>query len=314
VAGKWWTKPYANSPCTSINSDCSFVCDITTGGSDQFATQIAIFLLPIEISCPVILGGASLPSELYSQSKAYKIIERSEAVCPKIKFSGYDWTVKVFEDFAVGPGPNRFGCDNVWADAEGLHLSIKKKNDVWYCAEVILDNYLGGYGQYIFHTRGRLDLMDPCMVLGLFTWDDDAPSPYREIDFEISQWCEPQEEKNVQFVVQPWDIPGDRERFAVSKDVLNLTFILCWQQGSAAFSCYNGHYTAQPPISALIHKKTITGDGIPVPGGEEIRINFWLNEGRAPLSDNEAEFTITHFSYSPNCFDATDAPNSFMSY
>jgi hypothetical protein len=44
----WWVKPYFNSPLTRIADDGSWETDITTGGVDQTATEIAAFLVTKE--------------------------------------------------------------------------------------------------------------------------------------------------------------------------------------------------------------------------------------------------------------------------
>lgn len=45
VVGRWWPKPYANTPFTPIRADGTFECDITTGGVDQLATEIRAYLV-----------------------------------------------------------------------------------------------------------------------------------------------------------------------------------------------------------------------------------------------------------------------------
>ena len=78
VYGGWWTKSYWAAPLTSIDCDGSWICDITTGGIDQLADQIAAFLLPIGISPPLMSGGSSLPAELYQVSIAFAIVDRPQ--------------------------------------------------------------------------------------------------------------------------------------------------------------------------------------------------------------------------------------------
>jgi hypothetical protein len=70
VSGGWWTKPYFISPVTEINCDGTWTCDITTGGTDQLATDIAAFLIPLTYSPPLSASSASLPAELYTNSLA----------------------------------------------------------------------------------------------------------------------------------------------------------------------------------------------------------------------------------------------------
>ena len=43
--GIWWVKPYAAWPLTSIDKFSKFICDVTTGGSDQNATQYKSFIV-----------------------------------------------------------------------------------------------------------------------------------------------------------------------------------------------------------------------------------------------------------------------------
>ena len=66
VGSGWWTKPTFNAPLTSINADGTFTVNITTGGSDQNATGIAAFLVPVGFSPPLMSGGSTLPSTLNS--------------------------------------------------------------------------------------------------------------------------------------------------------------------------------------------------------------------------------------------------------
>jgi len=77
VSGKWWTKPTAANPITTIQSDGSWVCDITTGGSDTTATRIAAFLIPAGYNPTVLLGAVTLPTELTNNAIASRQVERS---------------------------------------------------------------------------------------------------------------------------------------------------------------------------------------------------------------------------------------------
>ena len=70
VNGGWWTKPFWNNPVTPINCDGSWVCDITTGGSDPEATDIAAFLISLTYTPPTASWAGVLPTELYTNSLA----------------------------------------------------------------------------------------------------------------------------------------------------------------------------------------------------------------------------------------------------
>lgn len=75
VGGGWWTKPYWSSPSTSIKSDLTWVCDITTGGNDSQASQIAAFLIQNSFNPPALSGGG-LPQALYDNSVANVLVTR----------------------------------------------------------------------------------------------------------------------------------------------------------------------------------------------------------------------------------------------
>lgn len=75
--GGWWTKPYFSRPLTNISCDGSWLCDITTGGSDQRATEITAYLLPNSYNPPLLSGNASLPEELNEHSVAVVSIKRN---------------------------------------------------------------------------------------------------------------------------------------------------------------------------------------------------------------------------------------------
>ena len=56
VGEGWWTKPYWDSPLTYPNSDGTWVCDITTGGHDETATEILAFLVWRTTEVPLAAG------------------------------------------------------------------------------------------------------------------------------------------------------------------------------------------------------------------------------------------------------------------
>ena len=100
-----------------------------------------------------------------------------------INWSNYTWRIKQAE--LTGPGPNYFSDDstNVWIDENDyLHLKIDNFDNIWRCAEVILNQSLG-YGLYRFKIDSRVDNMDYNTILGCFIYDTSA----QEFDFEFSQ-------------------------------------------------------------------------------------------------------------------------------
>jgi len=77
VAGTWWVKPTFAQPLTPIQHDGSWITDITTGGVDETATQIAAFLVPDGYNPPLTPTG-TLPAELLQNSVAHVQVSRTQ--------------------------------------------------------------------------------------------------------------------------------------------------------------------------------------------------------------------------------------------
>ena len=76
VAGGWWTKPSFSMPSVNISCEGDWVCDITTGGPDNLATEIAAYLVPAGYSPPSAIGGELPTGELETNAIAHLIITR----------------------------------------------------------------------------------------------------------------------------------------------------------------------------------------------------------------------------------------------
>jgi hypothetical protein len=264
VEDVWWTKPYYASPKRPIKADGTWICDITTGGNDRYATEVAAYLLPEGEGPPICGPCCKLPEIPEAVAFCHKIIKEPRTV----SFAGYDWKVKL-RDFPAGPGPNYFSDreEDVWVDEQGLHLTISERNGDWYCSEVILDASFG-YGSYIFQTQGRVDIIDPMMVLGLFTWDTEAcDEHYREMDIEFTRWGNAGEYTNAQYVVHPCSqCPGcgdrcTRFRVDLTDEESDLTHYLVWQSDTVEFRTYCGKHSDSYPIAGCFI------------GAGEVRIN-----------------------------------------
>jgi len=229
-------------------------------------------------------------------------------------FSGRSWRVK--GPGYYGPGPNLFSDteDCVWVDDDGqLHLTIRNIGGSWYSTEVTLEEALG-YGDYIFTTRGRLDQLDPHAVLGLFIWQygpcwDDAYlwwNPYNEIDVEFSRWGNPASDIG-QFVAQPWDFPGNRERFDASFSEGELTsHAFRWLHDRVEWRSWRGGPTDEAPEN-LIHSWSYAGPHIPRPEQPRVHINLWQFDG-PPAS--EQEVILNAFTFVPEAVTAvTEEPS-----
>jgi hypothetical protein len=214
----------------------------------------------------------------------------------QISFSGYTWQVKTSSG-KVGPGPNTFSdsASNVWVDSQGrLHLKITKVKKNWTCAEVVCNASLG-HGTYRFFLDSPVDRLDPNVVLGLFTWNDDAAYNHREIDIELSRWGQVNNQ-NAQFVVQPYTQAANIHRFNMpSAPTSEHSFN--WQAGGVSFQSVKNQVL--PPYPADIVQEWTCTTLIPVPGGENPRMNLWLMSGKAPTNNAEVEIIVKSFQFIP---------------
>jgi hypothetical protein len=253
-------------------------------------SQIAVGLIAL-VTAPMLLPLTADAQEAGSPSAAPSGMRQ-------ITFSGYTWQVKNSQDRVIGPGPNSFSDSqrNVWVDStDRLHLRIEKRNGRWYSAEVNSTASFG-YGTYRWYLDTPVDNLDPNVVLGMFTWNDDLTQNHRELDIEFARWGNAAY-ANGQFTVQPYEVPGNQFTFDEPAGVAQSTHSLVWGPGSAAFTSVRGYGpTAEP--GRQIASKTLT-QGVPQAGGENARMNLWLFEGSAPTNQRAVEVVVKRFEFLP---------------
>ena len=218
---------------------------------------------------------------------------RSEA--RTIEFAGQTWAVKA--GGPMGPGPNQWSdsSESVWVDEQGrLHLKIRKIDGVWHCAEVT-SQVTATHGVYRFKIDSDTHAFDRNTVVGLFTYNNDT----EEIDVEMSRWGNPADPNVGQFVVQPYETPGNIERFSLETVGAQTTHEFNWQHDSIFFQSYVGHADA-PGEGDLIHRYHYTGGDIPpLAPGARVHLNFWLFRGNGPTDGMDTELIIRDFTFTP---------------
>lgn len=218
-----------------------------------------------------------------------------------VSFAGRTWRVKGPGWF--GPGYNYFShlADRVWVDASGqLHLTLKNVSGTWSCTEVVAEQALG-YGDYIVTTVGRLDLIDPQAVLGLFLWEYGPCwsndylwwNAFNEIDIEYSRWGNAAS-GIAQFVAQPFDYPGNITRFDPTFSVGEVTsHAIRWLHDRVEYRVWRGGPSDESPAS-LIASWTYTGPHIPRPESPRMHLNLWKLTG-SPAANQEVVFKDFRF-------------------
>jgi hypothetical protein len=242
-----------------------------------------------------------------------------------VRFSGMDWTVKIYEDNTQGPGPNFFSGDerDIFLDENGyLHLRIVERSGKWMSTEVVADEYTG-YGTYRWTIEGYPDAFPANIVLGLFTWDNNTfdEQANSEVDVEFSKWGDPEQETTLQYGVQPINFgPYYPERdYKPEYDQGTLdgvsTHEFVWTDTLISWRSYVGEYaeddqligewtfdTSNPPRVKNEGSRTSQPVVIPEPGETtSARINFWIltNIARGPVNGLTQEIIIRKYEHIP---------------
>ncbi len=213
-----------------------------------------------------------------------------------LSFGGYTWRVKGPGYF--GPGPNLF-CDEpdcVWVDGgDQLHLTLQNRSGAWYSTEVVTEEALG-YGDYILTTVGRLDQIDPLVVLGIFLWEYGPCwdpgylwwNAFNEIDIEYSRWGDPASDI-AQFVAQPYDWSGNITRFDYTfTEGEVVSHAMRWLADKVEYRVWRGG-PSEESAANMIHSWTYTGLHIPRPEQPRMHLNLWKFDG-TPAGDQEVVF------------------------
>ena len=212
---------------------------------------------------------------------------RCAASQDSVPFAGRIWRVKR-SNTPVGPGPNLFSGSNVCLGPKGLHLRITPdRRGRWRSGEVFLPTSLG-YGTYEWTVAGRVDRLNAQAVLGLFVYESDN----KEIDIEFARWGWAADPTNAQYVVQPWDEPGNLQRFTMP-ELGSSVHRFTWQPGSVAF-------VSRAVDGRVISEWVYRGVHVPTPGAERVHMNLWSYQG-APLAQGarQDEVVISDFSFTP---------------
>lgn len=273
--GSWYVKPYNAAPLTLIMPDSNWSCDVKTGGCDAYAARYAAFLIPADFVPPGVKFVQSLPNSLYQHPYVYRCrIPGSRT----LDFAGFRWKVKGLSGNCKSGPSKSYNNLNAWTDADTavfvdekgyLHLRIVYDTQAreWKCTEVIADTSLG-YGTYTFTVKNRLDSLDKNVVFSPFIYDEYGDTNhYREIDIEASRW-EVATDPDFQYVIQPWDAPGNRHRFNTTHDTGTVHQFL-WKQDSVFFA-------SKKRDGSLIHSWNFGGPFVQTPSKENVRINLWL--------------------------------------
>ena len=296
----WYSKPYCSPLYTTINPDGTWSASVTTGGVDNTATQIVAYLVSSGTSSyTCVAAGGGLPASLESVAVAKVLSTRTDPNLSVLQFAGMSWWVKS-NTVPLGPGMTNFSSvvNNPFVDGLGrLHLELIQVGEKWYGAEVVSNAVLGS-GRFSFQLDTDETGLDPNVVLGLFTWSNDTAFANREIDVELSRFGNPNDTNNAQFVVQPFETPGNLLRFLVPSGTVPSSYSFLWYPRSVSFEAAQGS-GADPANPQSVIKQWTNSQDVPQPGNQNVRMNLWLYNATAPANGQPVEVIIHSFQFNP---------------
>jgi hypothetical protein len=280
-AGMWWVQPFGNQPFTAIQPDAKWK-NLTHPGTAYAAVLVDSRFQPMATLTTLPKTGGTI--------RAVAVVEGVKSSPPPktLAFSGYQWEIRNSMSNRAG-SINAFDESNAWTDGAGLlHLRIAGGPEHWTSGEVRLSRSLG-YGSYRFVVRD-ISRLEPAAVLSFFTRDDDGPT--REMDIELSRWGE-LENKNAQYVVQPYFVAANTMRFDAPGGTL--THWLVWEPGRASFRTARG---ASPKMNNDVAEHVFSS-GVPSPGNERVHMNLYVFDNQRNPLRQESEVIIEKFEFRP---------------
>ena len=219
-----------------------------------------------------------------------------------LTFSANTWIVRQTQE-PEGPMDNYFGGRDlsVLLNPDGsLTLRLAREEGVWRSGEVTMQKRTG-YGTYLFKVRTSPSTLDPNVVLGLFTYSSASAYSHREIDIEFSAWGVRDSPVLGQYVVQPYEIPGQVKTFPISGIDGPATYSFVWSEGKLDFASWPGYGSRPEPGSPqLIAAWTfIDPKAVPKPSAQ-VHMNLYLAHGAVPPSGRgSTAVTIDAFQFIP---------------
>ena len=287
-SGQWWVQPWPDHPFIPIKADSTWSTETHLGF--EYA---ALLVEPNYHPLPTMDVAPSQGGPVALVTITKGVGTPQLAPTGSLKFSGYDWGVRMVESDKGGMN-NLYDPKNAWTDASGaLHMQIKKKSERWSCAEIFLNRSLG-YGTYSVTVRDTSHL-EPAATFSMFTFDEGASEQqFREMDVEVGGWGGVANKKNARYTIQPLYIPENLFAFAAPSGTL--TYVLRWEPGHATFRTFRGRYSKARAQLVSEHDFTFA---IPGPGKAKLRLIFFVVASDKNPIQKPSEVVVEKFEYLP---------------
>jgi hypothetical protein len=213
-----------------------------------------------------------------------------------LDWKGYTWEVSEYSGYP-GPG-NNFRNDNVFIGEDGfLHILLKKVGNIWTVGQISTSVPLG-YGTYRFVGKGRLDLIDPNIILGMFSYGGE--DYINEIDIEISRWGDlPEVPQSIGWTTYPPVLGSPRLKqtgvFPMVQTSDETTHRYIWMPGYVNFLSQQGNKAESDLSDPIAAYHSVLSPNVDMP----LVFIVWLMGGMAPLNDEDVDFVIEDFTFTP---------------
>ncbi|MBB1249191.1 glycoside hydrolase family 16 protein [Rhizobium sp. G21] len=219
----------------------------------------------------------------------------------RIRFSGYDFTVKIGE--GLGPGPNRWAASQARVDGQGrLHLRLSRDDEGRWTSGEIQSVSRFGYGTYEMEWEGDIGGQDKNVVFGFFNYPsaEVGPDTTNEIDVEFARWGD-RANKPLNFTVWPAkdDLKQTGKSFSWPRGVSRSRHVFVWSRKSV-------DYTSVLLDSDGDALKTVSWRYAPTDHQDRIGskpmsifFNLWGFRGKPPSDGKPVEAIVTKFKFTP---------------
>jgi hypothetical protein len=255
----WWNKPYWARMLTLLKAFANFKTDITTGGQDQDATSIVVFLMEKGVKPIKMAGEWDLPEQGVARAEIFRSPSLSQ-------------TLKLSSAIPIHAGKRLFidVPKGATTDESALHLPL---------GSVSLIRSSLSFGTYAVTTRGWLSNMDPNAEAGIFNLNgsDLLILGSGNARFPLDKNCE--------------DGFGC-EQFPIAQTEELLTYILEWEPTGMKIRIFSGQWMGQaPPESELLAEWEFVGP-TPDPEKSSLGFNIRLQKGQGNLVYGQKEELI----------------------
>jgi hypothetical protein len=215
-----------------------------------------------------------------------------------LKFAGRRW--QRYDGVFIN-NINYCTTNNVYVDEKDrLHITLLNSNSVWYSGGVKSQESLG-FGEYRWYLDTRIDALDPNLVLGLFTYEEEEVfgTNHNEIDIEITAAFDGMQTNSISCTIQPYTIPDHVHQIPLDRSCTQTTHRFIWRPDEVRFQSYTGHSREPASSNDIISEWTFDGHGIPVEGNDKTHMNLWLFFTNRPALTQHTEVIIKDFDFIP---------------